>query len=806
VRIDGRSLAGFWIVLLLLGVVGSAAVYQIRQRVTTRGAFPQMTGSISVRGVAAPVAVLRDENGIPHVEAAGEVDAFFGLGFVHAQDRLAQMLWLRRVARGRTAEVLGPEGLPADRRARTFDLGGLADREFERLDAETRERVVAYANGVNARIQRIRTGAVRPPVTLLGPVESVEDWLPADSLAVLKLYTWGLADSLEASLVLHDLIVRLGGFGAHRFFPERPRSVDPTARGRVATAPRAGDPLRAAARLRGRTIGSSAWVLGGAQTISGAAILVADAHLEVTAPSLFYVAHFRGGNFDAAGATIPGIPIVWTGRNRRVAWASTNARAATIDLYQERFGESDPDRYLYDGRWHELVTRVETLRVRGAADETLVVRSTHRGPLINDLLETEREPLALAWAGARPDARSGVASFLKIARAGSSAALRRALANHEEPPLAVVYAGRDGAAGMQVAGWIPRRALPTDLVPLTGPTRVYDWMGRVAFGDLPRRRLRAGAGWAIAADAPMTVSPVRDRVEWLWRPGVRAKRIDTLLRSAVAAGPVELRELTRMQSDVALERGRALIAIAIPLGEEGDRLGPAGREIAALLRGWDGWAGAASTGAAVYHVFLERLTRKLLEHVLDEDLLERYLALRQADADQIVFQVLRDAASSDTGAAEWAREAVQTAIRESLRETWFSLSYQLGSNRSRWLWGRLHPLQFYSFLPGADVSRRGVDLGPFAAAGSSASVNAAEYARGESFAVRVGSTFRIAIDASALDEALVTVAPGQSGHPGHPHFADAIERWREGRPMLLSTSALQVEESSIGRLVLEPAP
>jgi penicillin amidase len=287
---------------------------------------------------------------------------------------------------------------------------------------------------------------------------------------------------------------------------------------------------------------------------------------------------------------------------------------------------------------------------------------------------------------------------------------------------------------------------------------------------------------------------------------VRAQRIDTLLRAAVAAGPVELRELTRMQSDVALDRARTLIAIAIPLGEAGESLGPEGQEIAGLLRDWDGWAGAASTGAAVYHVFLERLTQRLLEHVLDEALLERYLALQSADADQIVFEILRDAASLDVGAGDWTGNMVRAAVRESLRETWFSLSYQLGANRSRWLWGRLHPLQFRAFLPGADVLRRGADLGPFAAAGSGASVNMAEYAPGEPYAVRVASTFRIAIDASELDEALLTIAPGQSGHPGHPHFADAIERWRDGRPMLLTTSPLLVEESSRGLLLLEPAP
>ena len=173
------------------------------------------------------------------MEAANESDAFFGLGFVHAQDRLAQMLWLVRLARGRSAEVLGPEGLPADRLARTLDLGGLADVEFAGLDTATERHVTAYARGVNARIRRVRDGAVKPPLDLPVTAADIENWQPADSLAVLKLYAWGLSGALDVSLVLNDLIERLGGFGAQRFFPpgsahRRSRRAPPSDRRRIA--------------------------------------------------------------------------------------------------------------------------------------------------------------------------------------------------------------------------------------------------------------------------------------------------------------------------------------------------------------------------------------------------------------------------------------------------------------------------------------------------------------------------------------------------------------------------------------------
>jgi acyl-homoserine-lactone acylase len=101
--------------------------------------------------------------------------------------------------------------------------------------------------------------------------------------------------------------------------------------------------------------------------------------------------------------------------------------------------------------------------------------------------------------------------------------------------------------------------------------------------------------------------------------------------------------------------------------------------------------------------------------------------------------------------------------------------------------------------------RSGVSgLGPFSFGGNGNSVNAADYAAGESFDVRVASTFRFAIDAAALDEALIGLAPGQSEHPRHVHFTSGLQRWLEGRPSLLATSTLLVEEASASRLTLEP--
>jgi len=455
--------------------------------------------------------------------------------------------------------------------------------------------------------------------------------------------------------------------------------------------------------LNGRTVGSSTWVLGGQHTESGNPILAADAHLEATAPSLLHVAHLRGANFDFAGTAVPGVPVIWMGHNDDVAWATTNARVATIDLYNETLGESNANRY-HDGiRWRELDERVEVIEIRGRADESLTVRSTAHGPLIDGLLEGENESLSLAWVGARGDINSAFESMSKLARVRSAAELKSVLAEHHEPALAVAYADKEGACGVQVAAWIPVRALPTDLVPLPGRARWYDWQGRLDFAQLPAQSIRAGRSWAIAADNQIARSGSAAKIDWLWRSGIRAERINALLATQTARGKIDLRGMSELQSDVGSQVAMSRIAMALEAAGPDDQLSVEAREIAQLLRAWDGNSGSTSAGAAAYHVFVERLASYVIGRVIGDELANRYRALHQVDGSSVVFALIRPAVENDPAATIDAA-SLRDVIRGSLRETWLRLSFELGANRDKWRWGRLHQLTFRPF----GDSRRGI--------------------------------------------------------------------------------------------------
>ncbi len=821
------------LVLMLLGVGVRLGASWFSARRAAHLAFPVVSGLVEVQGLVESVEVMRNRWGVPHIEASGhgsatgELDAWFGLGFVHAQDRLAQMLWLRRLARGRSAEIIGERGLPSDRLARTLGIGRHGDEQVARLDPEVGRVLEAYARGVNARMGRIEAGLVGVPLEIRDWPDSPRPWTPGDSLALVKLVSWSTSGTLENGIVLSDLIQRLGGLGARPFFPvpgevqgigvslELPSSARVDGHGPFASrGPSVGGSNGSAEVLRrGRVLGeaflgSSAWVLSGDVTASGVPILVADIQVTLAAPSLVYQAHLRGGRLDAVGATIPGVPVIWVGRNRDVAWAATPALAVTTDLYLETLRDGEELVY-HDGlRWSPVEERQEVILVRnflrGQREETLLVRSTHHGPLIDPLLGGEREPVALAWTGALPG--DGVTGMLGVARARDADQILAALRRHHEPAVAMAYADREGRGGIQIAGWIPRRVLPTSLVPVPGRMRAFNWYLPVPFDELPAVRLEGGRDWVIAADNPLDAAVGGAPVEWLWRTGERAQRIHMLLEGRAAQGRIDLRYSVAMQVDQMNASARNVIEAVVSLTGEDERRRSDVREILELLDQWDGGMQVGSTGAVAYHILLDHLLRELFTVPLGEELLARYLSLPHVKPGTIVEGVLLTAARGGAPGGWSDPERVKPALQRSLRQTWVSLSYRLGPNRDRWGWGRLHQLAFRSFEdPDLERPLASARLGPHPVGGDAATLGFADYVPARSFDVRIASTYRVAIDLASPDQMLSALAPGQSEHPRHDHFDDGVMPWLAGRSSLLVTSRLLVEEQTRTRLTLEPS-
>src|SRR3954471_5753600 len=189
-------------VLLLLAVVAAGGYVYLRR------SLPEIDGSVRVTGLSAPIEIIRDADAIPHIIAGNKLDALFGLGYVHAQDRLWQMEFQRRIGHGRLSEVLGAATLPQDRFLRTVGFGRAARAAWASTPDWAKHQVDAYVAGVNAFITTHHGAGLPPEFTLLR--FEPEPWTAVDVMVWVKMMAWDLSGNYSFELLRQDLLAAVG--------------------------------------------------------------------------------------------------------------------------------------------------------------------------------------------------------------------------------------------------------------------------------------------------------------------------------------------------------------------------------------------------------------------------------------------------------------------------------------------------------------------------------------------------------------------------------------------------------------------
>src|SRR6186997_206870 len=418
-----------------------------------RRPLPQVEGTIEVEALHGRVRVRRDRWGVPHIEAEAREDLYFAQGYCHAQDRLWQMDFYRRVVEGRVAEMAGPDGLAVDRLMRTLGIRRTARREEAQLDPELRANLERFCAGVNQAAADARA----LPFELQVLRQGFEPWTPLDILSLGKLLAFGLSTNWERELLRSDMVRELGPELAARLDPVYPADnpvVDQSAfSGEGMPLVEQIDSVRRSIGLAAEASGSNNWAVSGARSATGSPLIAGDPHLPPSMPGIWYEVSLREGDRFVRGASMPGMPGVYMGQNNDVCWTFTNVMADTQDLFVERV---EGDRYLFEDEWRPLETVREEIVVKGEQPVELEVRLTHHGPIVNEALGAdEGEPLALAWQTlAEPTAFAGMFELLEV---DSGAELVAKLEAHTSPASNMIWADRHGSIGYKLVGRLPLR-------------------------------------------------------------------------------------------------------------------------------------------------------------------------------------------------------------------------------------------------------------------------------------------------------------------------------------------------------------
>ena len=869
-RVLGWAVKGL-VAVVVIAVVGVVALLG---SITRRG-LPQTSGTIHVPGLHAAVAVGRDEHGILQIVADDPHDLFVAQGYAHAQERMWQMEVWRHISSGRLSELFGSVSLEQDRFIRTIGWREAAQVDLDAMPQDARDALTWYADGVNAWIADqhgsfslasvitgLRTGAggldgyTPEPWTALdsaawGKVQSYNLGGNMDTeifrlLADAQLGDPALTDSLfpaydvKAPVITPSGLEGSGGAGATGgTAAAAPGSGITTASAHRTLAPDAaegwagvaalGSSILALAGLDGASglvgdhgIGSNNWVVAGSKSASGGALLANDPHLGFTEPSVWIMngLHCREVNascpYDVAGVSFPGVPGVILGHNARIAWGATNVGPDVQDLFRETVDPADPTHYMYKGVSTPFETRTETIAVAGGDPETIVVRSTVHGPILNDVDTRlkDQDPLALRWtATAEPD--GAFAAIFHLNTAANFDDFRTALRAYGSPSQNFVYADVDGHIGYQLPGLIPVRAgeRTGDRI-RDGASGTQDWTGYIPFDDLPWQ-YDPPSGFIVSANNAAVDAKYPYFISDDWDPGYRAQRITDLLTAK--AGRLTTADLSKIQMDTHPLRAE----VVIPLLAEAAPTTADGQLVLERIRSWDRNCEVDSMGCAAYAAAEFTLMRAIFDDQLGP-VAKDYVGT--TDSWRAMINVLSDPKSPWWNNATTAvKEQPRDIISAALDRTGAELRAAVGQP-SRWTWGRIHTVNFKEQTLG--VSGIGplewyFNSGARAVGGFAGAVLNNYYRMWKAypdpsdpaykpagfdtlFHVSNGPSYRLTIDMSDVDAARIINTTGQSGNPFDRHYGDLIDLWATGQTVPLPFGAAAVGASIVTSLTLTP--
>lgn len=778
------------LVLLLALVAGAASggFFYLRT------GLPRLDGQVALAGLQAPATVKRDPNGIPYITTAGADDGWFALGFVHAQDRLWQMDFQRRIGAGRLSEVMGPASLGFDRYMRTLGLYRVAEQNLAALPPETRGALESYANGVNAYLAQ-RKGPL--PVEFLMLRFEPEPWRPVDSLVWGRMMALQLSGNMRQELLRARLSRRLTPAQLADLYPTTLRREQPTTIVGLDL-----ERLWAALPLGEAHAGgaSNEWVVDGQRSATGKPILANDPHLGFAMPNLWYLARLTTPEHSLAGATVPGIPFFILGHNDKIAWAMTTTQGDTQDLFVERVDPGDPNRYQTADGMRDFVVREETIAVRGEAPVKLTVRETVHGPVVSDILSgtgsvaSNGDVLSLSFAGLAPDDRTAEA-FHRLNFASDWSSFLGALQQFHSPLQNFAFADVDGNTGFQVAGRVPVRRGGDGRLPAPGWAGTHGWTGWLPFDRLPRLFNPPGGIIINANNKPgpdAMVAPLGAD----WEQTYRARRIQDLL----AIEPRQTVDgIQAMQSDSLSLPARDLLAILTQVEPHDER----GRRAVAMLKSWDGRMARGRAEPLIFSAWLRELNRLLYADELGP-LFQDYFDLRPDVVELMLTQRRQWCDDVATQTQETCEGRIALALDRAL--DW--ITQRFGASAANWRWGDAHPARLAHPVLGKvwPVSRWS-DLA-IPADGDNFTVNRAGGSTGDEqmpFAAIHGAGFRAVYDLSDLDNSRFMQASGQSGHLLSPYYADLNRRWRDGRTLRIPAEPVKGPKDKIAVLTLTPA-
>ena len=809
-----RASISFFLIACAVGLVS----YHLASR-----SLPKYNQTLISNNIKNNVEIIRDSSNIPHIFSTNDNDAFFALGYAHAQDRFWQLNILRRSAQGRLSELFGQKTFELDEFIRRLDLYELARSSVEYQSDDTKSILKAYSNGINKRVKEINNKALGrgSPEMFLYPNE-FSFWQPADSIAIFKLLSLKMTGHIDAEITYAKALLSLNNQEMlSALLPDAPgnpisklpklekfsSNFHPNSKNK--------EGLESFFSLPSMELAGASNVFAASKerSAAGGPLLANDPHFELSAPSLFYLARLQLKAGGVIGASIPGTPIILSGRNERLAWGITASYLDDQDIFIEEIHSSNPNLYRTEKGWEKLKTDKQYIKVKNSLDVEIERKWTANGPVLPDtafdiLSITPKNHVAtLSWT-ALTGRDTTISAAIKLMLSPNVQKGLDALENFFAPSLNFLLLDNEKMV-LKTVGKMPRRS------PLNQTE------GRMpSLGWKPENKWRGYWGYEVN---PITVSSPGDilgntnnkisdkkfpkHVSHFWGDTQRILRWKKLMQNR----EVHTREsFIEAQLDIVSPTARALLPIigselwySQPMGEAGSKARLRFDAIS-MLASWNGEMGEHLPEPLVYSAWMKFLQKKLIEDDLGP-ISSRFNQFNPIFIEKVFRNI--------DGASNWC-DIKQSSLLEtcaeiaskSLDEALSWLQEQYGKNLDALRWGEAHEAfhrhETLGYLP---ILKYFVNIRQSTSGGDNTLMRGKTLGKGnEPFQNIHAATYRGVYDFADPDSSVFIISTGQSGHFLSRHFDDLGSLWRRGEYVPMSLDPNLARGASLGVTTIIP--
>ncbi|MCX6253430.1 MAG: penicillin acylase family protein [Bacteroidia bacterium] len=790
------------LLIIVVVIIGLVVVTGVQ-----RGAIPKYKGELVIQGLGSDVTVYRDLRGMPHIYAANEHDLYFSVGYVMAQERLWFMDLIRRVTTGRLSEVMGKDLVQTDKFLRCLEMTTKSKILLSNEDPVILSYMQAYTDGVNAYI--VAAGKKLPPeFRILG--YKPDPWKLEDIANIIGYMGWDLAkDNLASDLFYYHLRQKFGVEKATQLIPDwnavnsivfpdfkLNETLLKDARAFISSM----DTLEALGIAS--FSGSNNWAVTGKRSETGKPILSNDMHLSFGAPGIWMQIHqVIPGKLNVTGVVIPGEPFVVAGHNEKIAWGITNLMVDDIDLFAEKINPENGNQYYFNGGWKNMAVKREIIKIKGGKRDSVIIKYTHRGPIISGFRDVKDASLSMRWSGY--DNSDEIRSVCLLNRAGSWDDFRSAINTFRSVSQNFVYADIEGNIGLSTGGGIAIRKGNGTII-RNGETDEYDWKGYVPFEQLPSS-YNPDKGYVSSANNKTVIEGYPYYISSEFKLPYRINRIRQMLDEKEV---FSIEDFKRMILDQHSDYAALLTPFILKLSDRKNDLTPVETSALASLTNWDYDMNAGLVAPSIFEFFRISFMKNLLADELG-DLFDQMIS-KTGDfiiqmGDYYIYRILK------TGPDEWVdnintpqKETLDDIVLTSFKDCISSLSQQFGEDQAKWNWGSIHKITINHPLGSVKILDRIFRLNSdeYSIGGSDHTVSPYEYKA--DFKVYHGASERHIFNTANWDESLTVIPTGASGIPASEFYLSQTKAYLEGKFYKDAFSEGAVKAAAKYTLVLKP--